>query len=64
MSCCTAAGFNSRDQFYKDLYSVTGDPQKALHNLLDKKEDFSQQICKDLMSRLLGINCSFPSVAS
>ena len=58
------AGCKSQQQFYSDLYGVTSDPQKALHVLLDKKEEFSQQICKGLMSRLLGIECNFPDAVA
>ena len=62
---CLAAGSRCQQQFYRDLYGVTEDPQRALHVLLDKKEVFSQQICSGLMSRLLGMECSFPrSVAA
>ena len=54
------AGSIDREHFYSELYSVTADPQKALHALLDKKEVFSQQVCQGVMSRLLGVECSFP----
>ncbi len=58
---CPVAGCAGQQQFYADLYGVTSDPQKALHVLLDKKEAFSQLICNQLMSRLLGMQCSFPA---
>lgn len=57
-------GCAGQQQFYADLYGVTSDPQDALHVLLDKKEAFSQQICNGLMSRLLGMQCSFPACAA
>ena len=58
LSCSFAGGPDTQD-FYTQLYSVTSDPQRVLHALLDKKEAFSQQICQGLMSRLLGIHCTF-----
>ncbi|DBA97371.1 TPA: hypothetical protein ACH3X1_015102 [Trebouxia sp. C0004] len=59
-----AQGCEGQQQFYADLYGVTSDPQKALHVLLDKKEAFSQLVCNQLMSRLLGMQCSFPACAA
>lgn len=53
------AGSSGCERFYGELYGVTDDPQKALHALLDKKEAFSLQLCQDLMSRLLDVQCSF-----
>lgn len=61
---CPVAGCAGPQQFYADLYGVTSDPQKALHVLLDKKEVFSQQICNQFMSRLLGMQCGFPACAA
>ncbi len=61
---CSIAGCAGQQQFYADLYGVTSDPQKALHVLLDKKEVFSQQICNQFMSRLLGMQCGFPACAA
>lgn len=64
MIVCCDAGSRDREQFYSDLYSVTPDPQKALHALLDGKEAFSQQLCQGLMSRLLGVLCTFPAASA
>ena len=61
--CCDADRLEC-ERFYSDLYGVTADPQKALHALLDKKELFSQQLCQSLMSRLLGLQCSFPAASA
>ena len=57
MSCLFVAGNESQQRFYHELYGVTQDPQKALHAVLDKKEEFSKRTCQGLMSQLLGIKC-------
>ena len=59
MSSASVAGNELQQRFYRDLYGVTEEPQKALHAVLDKKEEFTKQICQDLMSQLLGVSCMF-----